>query len=103
MLKSLQLLKSGFRGSSLSSSSGQSQSQDSKPAPSELKKKLVERLKEQMRAQGPGGTEEKMIISLVTQALISTSEERLIEVIRIAHVEFGAILAEFAPASKENG
>src|SRR4030095_6280629 len=91
MLKSLQLLKDGYRGLTSASSSAQSLSQESKRAPSKLKENIQNRVNQVTS----GMKEAPIILSVLGQALATTSDIDLIKMIRIVHNELGNLITEY--------
>src|SRR5262252_5250997 len=91
MLKSLELLKRGFLGSTSASSLEQSSSRDLKPVQSELKKHIESRVKQLTN----GMPMQPIIVSTVGQALDGTTDNDLLDVIRKASIELDDILEVF--------
>jgi hypothetical protein len=91
MLKSLELLKNGFRGLTSASLSEQSLSRDSKPAQSELKKSILKKVQEVTN----GIPQQPIILSVVGQALATTNEKDLLHMIRLVSVELNKLVDEF--------
>ncbi len=91
MLKSLELLRNGYRGLTSASSSAQSLSQDLKQAQSELKKSILKKVQEVTN----GIPQQPIILSVVGQALATTNEKDLLRMIRLVHMELEKILDEF--------
>jgi len=92
MLKSLELLKSGYRGLTSASLSAQSSSQESKPAQSELKKHILNRVSQVTQ----GMSEQKIILSVIGQVLATTNEKELLRFIGMVNSELNKILDEFS-------
>lgn len=103
MKRSLQLLTSGIPGfnlfSSLESSSGrESKKVQSSPKHqrSALKERIIQRASEALMGRKElGKAQRALIIGLVTQALDSTTDDELLELLETACGEFDAILTEF--------
>lgn len=98
MLKSLELLKNGYRGLTSALYAEQSSSQESKPAQSELKSDIIQRVKE-VTNEIP---QQPIILSVVTQALASTTEDDLLKMMVTVRDELTKIIekhqwVEFAP------
>lgn len=91
MLKSLELLKAGFRGSISALSSEQSSFQESKQAPSKLKENIRLRVNQVTN----GMKEAPIILSVLGQALATTNDNDLIKMIRIVHNELGNLITEY--------
>jgi hypothetical protein len=101
MKRSLRLLTSGILGFNSSSASGSSSGRESKNQRSELKTRIISRLQEAMaEVKDLGKSEKKLIIGLVTQALDTTPDERIIDLVTTAQAEFSEILAEFGGKKK---
>lgn len=92
MRSSLKFLRSGFRGLTSSLSSLQSLSTESKNQQSELKQHVINRVKEATQ----GMPEQKLILTTITPLLDGISDEGLLGLIKLAHLEFTEILAKFA-------
>ena len=88
MLKSLELLKNGYRGLTSALSVAQSSSQESKPQQNELKNDILRRVKE-ATSEIPQQT---IILSVVTQALASTDEKDLLKMMVIVRDELTKII-----------
>lgn len=88
MLKSLELLKNGYRGLTSALSAAQSSSQELKHRQSELKNDILQRVKEVTREI----PQQPIILSVVTQALASTSEDDLLKMMVIVRDELTTII-----------
>src|SRR5215471_8308353 len=91
MIRSLQLLKNGFRGLTSSSSSEQSSSQESKPAQSLLKNHIISRVMEVTSEM----TERPIIISVLRQALDGITDTSLLGFVKLCRREFDDIIVKF--------
>lgn len=103
MKRSLELLTSGIPGFNWFSSSQSSSGRESKKVKkssterSALKTRIINRATEAlMGVDGLGKAQRNLIIGLITQALATTTDERLLEMMETACVEFDAILLEFS-------
>lgn len=90
MLKSLELLKNGYRGLTSALSAAQSSSQESKQAQSELKSDILQRVKEVINEI----PQQPIILSVVTQALASTTEDDLLNMMIKVRDELTNIIAK---------
>ena len=88
MLKSLELLKNGYRGLTSALSAGQSLSQELKRAQSELKSDILLRVKE-VTNEIP---QQPIILSVVSQALASTTEDDLLKMMITVRDELTTII-----------
>jgi hypothetical protein len=96
MTKSLRLLTSGLLGRSLSLRSESSSGRESKSPRSELKRRIINRATEALSGITElGQAQRKLIIGLITQALDTTTDDRILALIETANDEFEAILSEF--------
>jgi hypothetical protein len=109
MKKSLKLLTSGIPGFNLFSSSPSSSGPESKKAQNSraakngpLKSRIISRAKQGLAGVEELGKMERLaIIGLITQALDTTTDDRILEMMRDAREELDAILKEFErPALK---
>lgn len=90
MLKSLELLRNGYRGLTSVLSAEQSSSHVSKQAQSELKSDILRRVKE-VTNEIP---QQPIILSVVTQALASTDENDLLKMMVTVRDELTAIITK---------
>lgn len=90
MLKSLELLRNGYRGLTSALSVGQSLSHESKHQQSELKSDILRRVKE-VTNEIP---QQPIILSVVTQALASTTEDDLLNMMIKVRDELTNIIAK---------
>lgn len=90
MLKSLELLKNGYRGLTSALSVERLSSHESKPAQSELKSDILRRVKE-VTNEIP---QQPIILSVVTQALASTDENDLLNMMIKVRDELTNIIAK---------
>lgn len=88
MLKSLELLKNGYRGLTSALSAEQSSSRESKQAQSELKNDILSRVKE-VTNEIP---QQPIILSVVTQALASTDENDLLKMMVMVRDELSRLI-----------
>ena len=88
MLKSLELLRNGYRGLTSALSVAQSSSHESKQAQSELKSDILNRVKE-VTNEIP---QQPIILSVVTQALASTTENDLLKMMVTVRDELTTII-----------
>ena len=88
MLKSLELLKNGYLGLTSALSVGQSSSQESKQAQSELKNDILLRVRE-VTSEIP---QQPIILSVVTQALASTTEDDLLKMMVTVRDELSSLI-----------
>ena len=88
MLKSLELLKNGYRGLTSVLSAEQSSSHESKQAQSELKSDILQRVKE-VTNEIP---QQPIILSVVTQALASTTEDDLLKMMVTVRDELSRLI-----------
>ena len=90
MRKSLELLKNGYRGLTSALSAGQSLSQELKPAQSELKSDILLRVKE-VTNEIP---QQPIILSVVSQALATTDEKDLLNMMIRVRDELSRLIAK---------
>lgn len=97
MIRSLQLLKNTYRGLTLPSSSEQLSSRESKQVPSKLKLEITRRIKQTT----DGMPEQKIILSVIGQALGGIADDKLLMFIKMVNNELDELIDTFGVETQE--
>lgn len=96
MKRSLKLLTSGIPGDTLPTSLGFSFGQEPKNQHSALKRKVIDRAKEALAGvEGLSKPKRMAIVILITQALDTTTDAEILQMMATVRAEFDAVISEF--------